>query len=236
MAEVIAELKDRDKHPDDMTAHAPTTGIVTVTRMGSASAWQNRPMEAHEATKAIAKNLRKLLATTPEFAIHSSLYMNSEGKLVFRDGYTLTFDPAVFGVDPASLSSGQSVHIPLEEYGIKPAMYIRRAEAIAKKGFPKTKAGKVEIETSLSSVHRWPDSPKEAADRARLDKLTPKQLHKEAEGLGVEQKPFTGKPNPALRRALRLQLINEMVDAIALQRQQARAAEIDAPPAEGGEA
>lgn len=137
-ARVNEELRERNKKTPDHTA-SKITEWVNIREIGG----ETGRVSPDGANILIGKNIKKLLDTTPEFAIDPTFTIDKDGKLLFRDGYKLTFAPDTFGIDTEGMKAGTTIRIPLEEFGIKSERYVKKAEAIAKKGFPQRKPGAV---------------------------------------------------------------------------------------------
>ena len=128
------------------------------------------------ANELIAKNLRKFLVVTPEFALDPTLTLNKAKYLVFRDGYKFTFSPEAFGVAVEGMKAGETVRIDLESFDIKVERYTKKAEVIAAKGFPQrkpAKPGKPRVATGSKvaemevSSPGFPEYARKAAERIR---------------------------------------------------------------------
>ena len=111
---------------DPLVAETPTTvDADMVLNFNDLNALAPKTYKVQEGSKTVTKSnkspmqfVKELATEVPEFA-YDPVFTVQNGKLVYRDGYKIEFEPTVFNVHPSELTEGETVGINLEDLGIK---------------------------------------------------------------------------------------------------------------------
>ena len=87
-------------------------------------------------------SIKELAAEVPEFAYNPVFTVSDEGKLVFKDGFKYSFEPAMFNLHPSEVKPGMTVGVNLADIGIQRPAPEKVVQAVLKREFSVKSRGK----------------------------------------------------------------------------------------------